>query len=231
MCIIYYNEYGSRYNLDEIRNGWDNNPDGVGVMWVENGKVRTIRGLIDKETTVEIAKDFDGIPHILHLRWGTHGSVCEELTHPFRVTPDDADQHVWMMHNGVIGDAELGEVPGPGESDTQVLARQLQAKAAEKGSDVFFKDAFCRHLEMKVGSYNKLIFLRDDGKVSILNTGSWYPDEKTGIWYSNRYSLLPAYKAEAAEEEEIKAHGWESLFASEEYVEYAEEHGISLEEE
>lgn len=199
MCIIFYNEKGSPYNLNEIRNGWTNNPDGLGLMWVEDRKVKVIRGLYDKESAVELARDFAGIPHVLHLRFGTHGSVCEELTHPFRVTPNGAKQHVWMMHNGVIADEDLAEKPGKNESDTQVFARQLQHKVQEHGSsDILFNEKFCRKLEYKIGSYNKVIFLRDDGKVSILHPDQWTVNKETGIWYSNQYSIIsPRWSAKA----------------------------------
>ncbi len=245
MCIIYFNEFGSAYDLDEIRNGCDNNPDGMGLMWVENGKVRTIRGLFDTDTVVEIAKDFDGIPNVLHLRWGTHGNVCEELTHPFRVTPEGSDQHVWMMHNGVISDAALGEKPGKDESDTLVFARQLQAiTAAYASTEVLFDDAYSRYLERRIGSYNKVIFLRDDGTINMLHPSRWTKNNETGVWYSNTYSLLPPRYATISEAISVAVdakatsstaaaaacgmttESWAELFSSEEYKEYAAKYGL-----
>jgi len=44
----------------------------------------------------------------------------------------------------------------------------------------------------RIGAYNKLVFLRNDGKIAIVNkTSGW---QNCGLWYSNTYSLKPGYR-------------------------------------
>lgn len=189
MCIIFYNERGVKYQERELRNAFRTNDDGVGLMWVENGKVQTFHGMLTEERLVKMMKDFEGIPHALHLRFATNGPPCKELCHPFKATPDEgADQAVWLMHNGVL--FEHGQRAQDHESDTLVFARDRAEDVAMIGgsTDIFFDDAYIEYLE-KIISSDRMIFLRDDGSVSILNPQAWHHDKDTGIWYSNRYSV------------------------------------------
>jgi hypothetical protein len=216
MCIIFYNERGTEYNPNEVSNAWFANDDGVGLMWVDNGEVKVIRDLMSREDTVKLALAMTGIPHVLHLRYGTHGPTNRELCHPFRVTPVEAAETVWMAHNGVMTDEECGGSPGPDESDTSVLARTLQAKSQSLGSDIFFNEGFLRDLESRIDPYNKIIFLGSSGRVGIVHPGSWHTDDDTGIWYSNRYSIAPKWKSAELELEELKATAkdYERIFSA-----------------
>jgi predicted glutamine amidotransferase len=200
MCIIFYNERGEKYQERELRNAFRTNDDGIGLMWVQDGKVETFHGMLTEERLVGMMKEFEGIPHALHLRFATHGKPCVELCHPFKVTPEGADQSVWMMHNGVI--TECGARAETHESDTLVFARDRAQDIAELGnssSDLFFDDAYIGYME-KIISGDRMIFLRDDGSVSILTPNAWHVDKETGIWYSNRYSV--------ADRPRYSSYGW-----------------------
>lgn len=189
MCIIFYNEEGVRYSEDELRSAWMTNSDGVGVMWLDEGKVNVFCGMLTLPETLELMKEFDGVPHALHLRFATHGPKVAELCHPFRASPEGADKEVWLMHNGVISDLN---VPFD-KSDTQVFAEQLQEMCSEAGTtDILFEEETIEMLEKQIGSYNKVVLLRGDGEVAILHAGAFYIDQETGIWYSNRYSVQSA---------------------------------------
>ncbi len=188
MCIIFYNEVGKAYDRDEISVAYDNNPHGVGLMWVEEGRVRTIRGLFTKEKLFSILDHFKGVPHVLHLRWRTRGDITKSLCHPFRASHKEAEQSVYMMHNGTF----FGMHASKGDSDTAAFAQNMQAISAEFGTDMLFYESFLRKLEKQIESYNKVIFLRDDGKVAILNPEEW--TVKNGVWYSNVYSLGAGYR-------------------------------------
>jgi predicted glutamine amidotransferase len=188
MCIIFYNEKGVPYSERELRNAHRTNDDGVGIMWVENGKVQTYRGMDKADDLVRMMKDFEGVPHALHLRYATNGPVCEDLCHPFKATPDGADMDVYLMHNGVL--FEHGARAEPHESDTLVFARDRAQDIMQfsMDTDLLFDDAYIQYLE-NVISGDRMIFLRDNGDVVVLNTQAWYVDQATGIWYSNRYSI------------------------------------------
>ena len=187
MCVILYNPTGVKYNEREIRNGCATNDDGFGIMWLEGGKVKSFRGILSADEIVSTLNEFDGVPNVVHLRFATHGPVVPDLCHPFKVTPDDADQTVLMMHNGVL--YEHGNRAKHHESDTLVFARDRAEDVRQFGtSDVLFDDDYIKYME-DVISGDRMIFLRDDGKVQILSQKNWYVDEETGIWYSNRYSV------------------------------------------
>jgi hypothetical protein len=188
MCIIFYNQHGNAYNERELRNAAAANEDGAGIMWIENGKVRTFHCMIeDGDQLVKLMKDFDGIPHMLHLRYATHGDPSEKLCHPFRATNDDADKHVWLMHNGVL--TQHAKMASKTESDTLVFAKQMRQVVKGYGSsEILYDERYINHLE-KVIDGDRMIFLRDDGHVVVLNPGKWYRDKESGIWYSNLYSI------------------------------------------
>jgi hypothetical protein len=195
MCIIFYNPDGAKYDRLELRNAADHNDDGAGIMWIENGKIRVHHQMIKTgDELIKLMKDFVGIPHMLHLRYATHGAPSVELCHPFRATPETADKQVWLMHNGVIG--SYAKKAGRGESDTSVFSEHLQTVVSGYGSsDILFNDKYVEHIERVIDT-DRMIFLRDDGSVKVLNPSRWFQNVKTNIWYSNMYSLkdLPQWK-------------------------------------
>lgn len=192
MCIIFYNEFGAKYDEGELRNAHNTNDDGVGIMWLEDGKVNVFTAMASADELVTIMNDsFVGVPHALHLRFATNGPTVAELCHPFKASHEGADRSVWLMHNGVLYDE--GNRAKAHESDTQVFANDRAADADEAGStDVFFEDAYIQYMEGKIGG-DKMVFFRDDGDVLILNPENWHVDEETGIWYSNLYSVAPSF--------------------------------------
>lgn len=204
MCIIFYNETGKAYDEDEISVAYDNNPHGVGFMWVEDGKVRTIRGLFSKDKLFDILGHFEGVPHALHLRWRTRGEITKDLCHPFRASHVGADKTVYLMHNGTF----FGVTPKQGQSDTHVFAHKMQDVTLEYGTDMLFHESFLRKVEKNVKSFNKVIFLRDDGKVAIMNPDEW--TVKGGIWYSNVYSLKDGYRKAKVAAKAAKTFSWGS---------------------
>lgn len=188
MCIIIYNETGKPHNEDYLSTAYDNNPHGVGIMWVEDNKVQTLRGLFSKRKMFDILREFEGVPHVIHLRWRTRGKVSKEMCHPFRASADELDSKVWLMHNGTFMKIKSDE----NHSDTYYFARSLRNATGKHGTDILFTETFLRKLEDTVESYNKVIFLRNDGKVSIVNPKAWHIEDE--IWYSNTYSMTKGYR-------------------------------------
>jgi hypothetical protein len=209
MCVILYNPKGVAYNEREIRNACATNDDGFGIMWVQDGQVKTFKGILSADDVVETVKEFTGIPSVVHLRFATHGPIVPNLCHPFRVTPEGATQTVFMMHNGVL--YEHGNRAENHESDTLVFARDRQKDISvfkQEGSDetdLFFNDDYVQYMENMI-SGDRMIFLRDDGSVRVLSQKNWHVDEETGIWYSNRYSVQDRPK--------YNPRSWASMAAS-----------------
>lgn len=188
MCIILYNETGKPYDHEKLSIAYDNNPHGMGIMWVEDGQIQTIRGLFSKAKMFSILEHFEGVPHAIHLRWRTRGKIVKEACHPFRASHKGSEKDVFMMHNGTF----YGMTIPAGESDTQQFARKMRKITAEYGTDVLFNETFIRSVEKDIMSYNKVIFLQSDGQVSILNPSEWTVID--GIWMSNTYSFKKNYR-------------------------------------
>jgi hypothetical protein len=92
------------------------------------------------------------------------------------------------MHNGTFPHI----TPSEEHSDTYLFAETMKATAKEYGSDMLYNESFLRRMEKEIHSYNKVIFLRNDGKVAIMNPSSWH--HKDGIMMSNTYSLIKDYR-------------------------------------
>jgi hypothetical protein len=157
-------------------------------MWVENGKVQTYRGLINADEILKILATLEGIPHSMHLRFATHGPAVQNLCHPFKVTPEDADQQAYLMHNGVLFDHAMRAEQN--ESDTLIFAKDLADDVRLFGntSDILFNDDYISYMERTI-SGDKMVITRDDGTTVILNRDRWHEDEETGMLYSNLYSI------------------------------------------
>jgi hypothetical protein len=87
-------------------------------------------------------------------------------------------------------------------------------------SDIITDESYIQYLETVI-SGDRMIFLRDDGEVVILNKKSWHRNEETGIWYSNLYSIqdrpryswgrhnsFPLSSASASKYYVKDEHGW-----------------------
>lgn len=86
MCIIAICQERA-LTAGELDACWQGNSDGAGVAWVTNGAVHYVKGLMDNaELQKEYEKVRKNLPHIVHFRLASAGSVCPELTHPFVVT-------------------------------------------------------------------------------------------------------------------------------------------------
>jgi hypothetical protein len=99
MCIIVIKPEGVSIPIDRLKNCWDNNPDGAGFMYSENGTLKIIKGLMNFNTFINSYDSISPLTKkiVIHFRYATHGKVCEELTHPFNINKTLA-----MVHNGIL---------------------------------------------------------------------------------------------------------------------------------
>jgi predicted glutamine amidotransferase len=181
MCLIAYCKT-IKLTAAQIGAAWSGNSDGVGIIWAEakakDGPILNINKYFKlKEFAKFYATMPEGYPHAVHFRFATSGIRNADNTHPFRI-----DNTVAFMHNGVftgLGNKDI--------SDTHELCNQFK-----KLSPAFFRDEESLALVEKFcGSFNKLLFMFDDGTVKILNekAGHWLD----GNWYSNYgYERTPA---------------------------------------
>ena len=174
MCIIIANKKGilSKQTLKEC---WNNNRDGGGLAYVENGIIKTyhslksFNGLYNKYT--HIKKQFgDNKKVLLHFRITSAGETNKINLHPFNV-----NENLVFAHNGTIyqftKDKKL--------SDT-ILFNEYMLKQLPKD---FYKNSAIKDLIEVYIEHSKLVFLDNMDKFYIFNDS--YGIEDGGNWYSN----------------------------------------------
>ncbi|MGC8972368.1 MAG: hypothetical protein ACP5K2_09315 [bacterium] len=186
MCIIAVCK-DRKLSKRELEIGWNKNPDGAGIGWVENNRTIYIKGIMDLEDFLEVYKRVNILPHIVHLRDASEGiPVNPKLTHPFIVSKGSPIRLRYrgvkpiLFHNGTIDNwrdyynslvkAKGISIREDSLSDTRVMAIMW----AENGEEVFNL--------LKPG---RVALLYPSGEIKIY--GDWI--EKEGIYLSNDRSI------------------------------------------
>lgn len=188
MCIIAAKAAGvAMPNRQTIRNMWDHNPDGAGIMYVENGMVRVEKGFMKyksfakKLDQLEKRLDMTKTPVVMHFRITTHGGTKPENCHPFPITDSigalrktQSVTDVGVAHNGIIPITPRKDISDTMEyiaSQLAPLKRALPRFYENKNAMLLIKNAID----------SKMAFLTKEGK--IYTVGNFVEDE--GILYSN----------------------------------------------
>lgn len=206
MCIIAAINPGLKLDKETFDRCWDKNPDGFGMAYVWNGRVRIKKTMFKKDawniyTNVErVAPDS---AKILHWRIGTHGKKDITNCHPFVIH----DHDLVFMHNGII---KIDNCPDGLLNDTQMF-NNLILKHLPK--DFYQQDCYQRLIEEFIG-YSKLTFLDKDNNITIFNEkkGEWFE----GVWFSNSGYKAPYSTAlVSAKKYDIRFEGttYESVMA------------------
>jgi predicted glutamine amidotransferase len=189
MCIIAAKPSGvAMPTRDTIRNMWNVNSDGAGIMYVENNKVRIEKGFMKyksfakKLDELERRLDLTATPLVMHFRITTHGGTKPENTHPFPITDSigalkklKSYADVGVAHNGIITSVS----PRKGISDTmEYIATQLAPLKRALPRFYTNKDAM---LLVKNAIESKMAFLTKEGKIYTI--GDFIEDK--GVLYSN----------------------------------------------
>lgn len=192
MCQIIYvppNGFFPWIHLEAI---YENNPDGFGMMWTENGKVKHIKGLFDRDEIFYMIDDGPKTGVAYHFRYTTRGLTNDDNCHPFIISDD-----LGMMHNGTIPNIkDISKL-----SDTAQFAMACRNVHANNGTDFFFSDTFKKTCTETVGSSNRVLFLgvgEETGKrrVSYINGDKWVSIKRDGreCFMANEYSLVKGYR-------------------------------------
>ena len=117
MCIIVAKDKMTQLPKTEyLKNCFENNSDGAGFMYVDNGKVIIDKGYMTYSNFIKhynkLCKkynDFKNKSLVMHFRIGTAGANSQENTHPYPITNDKNTLHkryymtdLGMAHNGII---------------------------------------------------------------------------------------------------------------------------------
>jgi len=164
--------------IEGIDNAWDDNPDGAGMSYVDEGKRLVVdKGHFDKSAFIEEVKKVLNKNYnsdiLIHLRYASAGVINKENCHPFRIDDSKA-----LIHNGTI--RQMGAKKEDDESDTVKFSKFLSTLPKDfmehNGYDVMIEDYL---------GFNKVCVLSDDGESKIYNS---YKGEMIGnVWYSNDY--------------------------------------------
>ncbi|MCC6425624.1 MAG: class II glutamine amidotransferase [Phycisphaerales bacterium] len=186
MCLLIAQCVGASMIPDShIECAWNENPDGAGFAYVDNGKLIVKRYAKLRKFRKAYAQAHAAFgmssPFIVHFRYATHGGVSAANTHPFIIS----DGRVAFAHNGMLPNADS---PHKSESDTRYFARTV---LAHRTPDQLLSEEFGAFLSTIIGKGNKFALLSDSGTLSIVNEseGEWIGTN----WYSNQ-SYRPAPK-------------------------------------
>lgn len=182
MCIAILNtKKAGRLPKSQIKNSWDNNDMGAGLLWNQNNKLNVFKTyeydeFINKYNELRDNKEIGHI--VLHFRIATSGYNGKHNLHPFLV-----NDKLGFVHNGVI--KGLGNKQF---SDTYEFNDMLK-----KFNHNFLSCDMTKYFISEYIGYSKLLFLDDNDKYTIINEelGKW----TDGNWYSNdSYKQYNDYK-------------------------------------
>jgi predicted glutamine amidotransferase len=186
MCIAIFNK-STLLSFDTIRNSFDNNNDGAGLLYIDGGRLQVVKETASAKAfykKYKAIREKNTLPILLHFRIGTHGHFADYNLHPFLV-----NSQIGFVHNGVIRIAEIDAR----YSDTNHFNRlvlQTMKRPARIFKDGTNEAALVSHF---CSTNSKLIFLNAAGEFRIFNeaAGHW---DKFGNWYSNNTYKPSAYR-------------------------------------
>lgn len=172
MCIAILNtKKAGRLPKTQIKNSWDNNDMGAGLLWNKGGKLNVFKSYdyddyIEKYNEIRDDNSIGNI--VLHFRIATSGYDGEHNLHPFLVNDD-----LGFVHNGII--KGLGNKKFSDTYEFNDMLKRYRHNFLTCEMSKFFISEYI--------GYSKLIFLDSKDKYTIINEGlgKW----TDGNWYSN----------------------------------------------
>lgn len=186
MCIAIFNKQ-NLLSFDTIRNSWENNNDGAGLLWIENGALQVFKEPNSMKRFYKKYKSIraeNALPILLHFRIGTHGNFADYNLHPFLV-----NSQIGFVHNGVIRITEIDARYSDTNHFNRLVLQTMKTPARifkDGSNEAALVSHFC-------STNSKLIFLNAAGQHRIFNesAGHW---DKFGNWFSNRTYEACSYR-------------------------------------
>src|ERR1035437_6840860 len=179
MCLLIAQPKGVTFSKREKTDYLDCNADGFGGCVAIDGKLEIVRIVQDDKAVLSAYfAMFAGRKAMLHFRMATHGTKGVENCHRFLLAPEIAS-----AHNGIL---EIDTAPAQGASDTRVFCDRILAPIARDNPDALFSPTMREILAGMIGTSNRLMFMRADGKISIVNEAEGVTHKKA--WLSNTYA-------------------------------------------
>lgn len=189
MCIIVSKKVGIPMpDRHILKNCFDYNSDGVGIMWNNEDRVHIQKGFMTWKSfdnflsELENKVDLKNSGVCTHFRIKTHGKTSPQNCHGFCISNRVKDlklleltTDVGVMHNGIIPIKPIHNL-----SDTQTYILKRLYKIKKTSPDFLNSKYIMSQIEKEITS--KMAFLTSDG--SIHTIGKYI--EQDGILYSNR---------------------------------------------
>ena len=175
MCIIVLNTK-EQLSKEIIKECWQANDDGAGLMYAINGKLTIFKELKNFNTYYEyyttLRNEFKKIKIGLHFRLATSGKIDTNNVHPFKI-----NDKLVFMHNGII---DIALQKKSKISDTVVFNQKILKQLPSN----FLNNRSITNLISRYIGRSKLLFMNNCGKHWIINEdlGHW---DNNGNWFSN----------------------------------------------
>ena len=181
MCIAILKQKEKTIDKDLLKTCSENNRDGCGFAYVDNGKIIIKKFMEFEKFWEEYSKVQDNHTMLIHFRIATHGKVELSNCHPFKLNNKMA-----IIHNGIIS--------GYGSktenlSDTKDFINKVIGNITYK---IWKNPSFRELVGMGIGN-SKLVILDNEERYYIINEnkGEWVD----GVWFSNSsYKKKPVVK-------------------------------------
>lgn len=172
MCILVYKPAGVKLPAKNlIKNCYDNNPDGCGMMWVEGGEVKIDKGLYDFETFYSKLLEHEAGNLVFHCRIKTHGAISVSNCHPFKITDEFS-----LAHNGILNVSCY-----QGLTDSESFGIDYMSHLSKE--DLYNPKIQKILNEIVASSSSKVAVMTNDDNVLLLNANGFIEDN--GVFFSN----------------------------------------------
>jgi hypothetical protein len=175
MCIAILNTKGVTLKKELLKNCWENNTDGAGMLYTKDGQMQVFKEMKSFDTFYKeysrVRKQLTKNNIVLHFRISTHGKVNKTNCHPFLVS-----ETLGFVHNGMIYDVPTSK----DYSDTYMFNEEVLKNLKD---DFEYNETMLDMLESFIGLGSKLVFLNSNDDFAIVNesAGHW----NLNCWFSN----------------------------------------------
>lgn len=184
MCIIAVYEKGLVLNENELKTCFQNNPDGAGLMYQKNGKVRIEKGFMTWEGFWHTAKQLPvDVDRVFHFRIATSGKISTACCHPFPVCDDykkmslaNCTVNMGFAHNGVLNDFEPPKGMKSTYSDSMKFGKEVLYPLGKLLNERSVRD----FIELYTTSRFAIMTPKKTYMVGI-----WEQSRESGAFYSN----------------------------------------------
>ena len=193
MCVIIAKtKKGHTPTIQQLRNCYNNNPDGAGFMYTYKGKVIIDKGYMTIDHFIERYKDllqrFDNFKDkalVIHCRIGTSGRNDKGNTHPFIISAKTKElkktintASVGVVHNGIIHDYEPKNQQ-ENISDTMLFIKKYLTPLYNNYKGFYTNKDIMRGIETITGSKWAILDTNDN----VYMVGDFIKYD--GVYYSN----------------------------------------------